>query len=197
MAAPMAVPSNALFDVYRKGSRIGLHEMRFESNAEGLSVSSRVELAVKMAFVTVYSYQQTGQDEWQDGVLVRTRIDTNDDGKKTVVEAEAREQKLAVQGPTGAYETALGSMTDLSFWNDAITRGPPLIDSQTAELIHMAVQPDTTETIQVLGRPVETRRYAMAATKGRSGTVWYDSTNRLVKAIVVTRGETLGYELAA
>ena len=197
MTAPVALPPNSTFDVYRKGSRIGLHEMRFEPSAEGLSVSSRVELAVKMAFVTVYSYQQTGQDVWRDGVLVRTRIDTNDDGKKTVVEAEARQEKLAVQGPTGSYETALGSMTDLSFWNDAITQGPPLIDSQTAELIHMAVQPDTIETIQVLGQPVEARRYAMAATKGRSGTVWYDSTNKLVKAIVVTRGETLGYELAA
>ena len=38
----------------------------------------------------------------------------------------------------------------------------------------------------------------MAATKGRSGTVWYDDAGgNLVKAIVLTRGETLNYELAA
>ena len=37
----------------------------------------------------------------------------------------------------------------------------------------------------------------MAATKGRSGTVWYDDAGGLVKAIVLTRGETLAYALAA
>ena len=193
----MAAPQDTTFDVYRKGSRIGVHEMRFTPSGDGLSVSSNVELAVKMAFVTVYRYAQAGTDEWQGGMLVGTRIETDDDGKKTLVVAQARGGKLAVEGPTKAYETDLGSMTDLSFWNDAITGAPPLIDSQTGELIRMAVQTDTTEVVQVLGQPVEARRYEMAATKGRSGTVWYDSTARLVKAVVVTRGETLNYELAA
>ena len=89
-------------------------------------------------------------------------------------------------------------MTDLSFWNEAITRGPPLIDSQNGELIKIAVQPDATETIAVRGRD-DRRRGASPwpATKGRSGTVWYDDGGSLVKAIVLTRGETLDYELAA
>ncbi len=197
MAAATTTPPDMLFDVYRNGDRIGSHEMRFKADAGGLAVSSRVELAVKMAFITVYRYQQTGQDEWRDGVLVGTRIETDDNGKKSLVVAKSEQGKLAVQGPTGAYETDFGPMTDLSFWNDGITKAPPVIDSQTAELITMAVQPGSSETIQVLGQPVDTRRYTMAATKGRSGTVWYDATGKLVKAIVITRGETLGYELTA
>jgi Family of unknown function (DUF6134) len=195
--AAAAVPADMLFDVYRKGDRIGTHAIRFTQDGGGLRVASQLDLTVKMAFITVYRYEQTGQDDWQDGALVRTSIRTIDDGKDTLVVAEAKEGKLVVEGPAGTYETSLGSMTDLSFWNEGITDGPPVIDSQTGELIKISVQPDATETITVRGQPVSTRRFTMAATKGRSGTVWYDGAGGLVKAIVLTRGETLAYALAA
>jgi hypothetical protein len=191
------LPSGLAFDVYRKGGRIGTHTIRFAPAGDGERVTSRVELAVKMAFVTVYRYEQTGEDEWRDGVLVRTRIRTNDDGKDTLVEAEAERGALAVSGPAGRHEAALGTMTDLNFWNEAITRQGHLIDSQNGELVRIVVQPEPTETIPVLGRTVQARRFVMTATKGRSGTVWYDPGGGLVKAVVVTRGETLAYELAA
>lgn len=195
--ATVPAPADMLFDVSRKGDRIGTHAIRFTESGGGLRVESRLDLTVKMAFITVYRYEQTGQDDWQDGALVRTSIRTIDDGKDTLVVAETREGKLVVEGPTGTYETSLGSMTDLSFWNEAITHAPPLIDSQSGELIKIAVQPDATEAIMVRGQTVSARRFTMAATKGRSGTVWYDDAGGLVKAIVLTRGETLAYELAA
>ncbi len=195
--ASAAVPTDMLFDVFRKGDRIGTHAIRFTESGGALRVESQLDLTVKMAFITVYRYEQTGQDDWQDGALVRTSIRTIDDGKDTLVVATTREGKLVVEGPTGTYETSLGSMTDLSFWNEAITDAPPVIDSQSGELIKIAVQPDAIETITVRGQSISARRFTMAATKGRSGTVWYDDAGGLVKAIVLTRGETLAYELAA
>ena len=47
----------------------------------------------------------------------------------------------------------------------------------------------------VRGQAVEVPRFSMTGTKGRSGSVWYDDAGSLVKAVVTTRGETLGYEL--
>jgi hypothetical protein len=112
------------------------------------------------------------------------------------VVAEARGGQLAVDGPAGSYATRLGAMTDLSFWNEAITRGPPLVDSQTGELIKIRVEPGAREQVVVRGQTLAARRFRMAGTKGRSGTVWYDDAGSLVKAVVITRGETLDYELA-
>ena len=128
-------------------------------------------------------------------MLVRTRIQTNDDGKETLVQAEARDGQLAVRGLSGSSTTPLGAMTDISFWNQAITQGPVLVDSQTAELIKIQVEGGTKERIMVRGQAVEARRFSMTGTKGRSGSVWYDDAGSLVKAVVTTRGETLGYEL--
>jgi Family of unknown function (DUF6134) len=169
--------------------------IRFSQTGSTLTVTSQIDLRVKVAFITVYSYQQTANDDWENGVLVRTRIQTNDDGKETLVQAEARDGQLTVEGPSGSSTTRLGAMTDISFWNQAIIQGPTLIDSQTAELIKIQVEGGTKERITVRGQEVEARRYSMTGTKGRSGSVWYDDAGSLVKAVVTTRGETLGYEL--
>jgi hypothetical protein len=193
----LAVPRNTVFNVFRKGSRIGTHAIDFSGTADRLQVVSRLDLAVKVAFITAYRYEQAGEDIWEDDVLVQTRIKTNDDGTSSLVVAEARDGKRAVTGPTGNYDTGLGAMTDLSFWNQAITRGQPVIDSQNGELIKIEVKAGTPEQVEMRGRMIAAERFAMAATKGRSGTVWYDADGNLIKAIVLTRGETLNYELAA
>jgi hypothetical protein len=190
-----AAPRDVVFDVFRKGSKIGTHAIQFGGTGGQLKVANRLNLVVKVAFVTVYRYDQVGEDEWEGDVLVRTRVQTNDDGKDSLVVAEARGDKLAVQGPMGAYATPLGAMTDLSFWNQAITRGRPVIDSQNGELMDIEFKPSTRERIEVLGRAIDAQRFPMATTKGRSGTVWYDDDSSLVKAVVLTRGETLNYEL--
>ena len=101
--AAAAAPADIQLNVYRKGSPIGTHVIRFSQTGGTLKVTSQVDLRVKVAFITVYSYQQTANDDWENGVLVRTRIQTNDDGKETLVQAEARDGQLAVQGPSGSY----------------------------------------------------------------------------------------------
>ena len=196
-SAAAAAPTDVRFNVYRKGSPIGTHVIRFSQTGGTLMVASQVDLRVKVAFITAYRYQQTGNDDWENEVLVRTRIQTNDDGKDTLVEAEARDGQLAVEGPAGSYTTQLGTMTEISFWNEAITHSSALVDSQTAELIKIRVEPGTRERIVVRGQSIEARRFSMAGTKGRSGSVWYDDAGSLVKAVVTTRGETSDYELAA
>ena len=96
----------------------------------------------------------------------------------------------------GETRPTLGTMTDISFWNKAITYGPTLVDSQTAQLIRIRVEPGSREQIVVREQSIEARRFHMAGTKSRSGSVWSDDAGSLVKAVVTTRGETLHYELA-
>ena len=194
--AAATAPTDVRIDVYRKGSAIGTHEIRFSRTGGTLRVASQVDLRVKIALITANRYEQTGNDDSENDVLVRTRIQTNDDGKDTLVEAAARDGQLAVEGPAGSYTTQLGAMTDLSFWNEAITRGPPLVDGQAAELIKIRVERGPRERIAVRGQAIEVRCIHIAGTKGRSGSVWYDGAGSPVKAVVSTRGETLDYELA-
>jgi hypothetical protein len=193
-AAAGTLPPDLAFDIHRNGEKIGEHRVGFTPTPGGKRVTSQIDVAVKVAFVTAYRYAQVGEDEWQDGVLVATRIRTNDDGKETLVSAEAQKGQLVVSGPTGGHTLPLGAMTDLNFWNQAITRQPRLIDSQSAEIVKIVCRPDKLETIRIHDRTIRAQRFVMSATRGRSGLVWYDEAGRLVKASVLTRGETLDYQ---
>src|SRR3954470_18123648 len=128
--AAATAPTDLQLNVFRKGSPIGTHVIRFSQTGGTLQVASQVDLRVKAAFITVYSYRQTSNDDWENEVLVRSRIQTSDNGKETSGEDEARDRQLAVQGAAGSYTAGLGAMTDISFWNEAISRGPALVDSQ-------------------------------------------------------------------
>ena len=75
-------PADLQLNVYRKGSPIGTHVVRFSQTRGNLEVTSQIDLRVKVAFITVYTYLQTAVDAWENDVLVRTRIQTNDDGKE-------------------------------------------------------------------------------------------------------------------
>ena len=97
-----SAPSDLLFNVFRKGSMIGTHRIGFAGDAERLSVTNLLDLTVKVAFITVYRYEQSGEDEWQKDILVRTRVATNDDGDKSIVAANRAMASLRSRDPGAA-----------------------------------------------------------------------------------------------
>jgi hypothetical protein len=195
-AAAETRPVDAAFAVWRKGERIGTHKVRFASDAGAMTVRSEIDLAVKMAFITVFRYRQVAEDRWQGGTLVSANYKTDDNGTESVVMARADGNKLVVDGPTGTVKPAIGTMSDLCFWNKAIVRQSGLIDSQTGELAKLDQEASLgVDRIDVGGKVVEADHYRLASTKGRGGEVWYDKGGRLVQAVIQTRGETLDYRV--
>ena len=151
---------------------------------------------MRIAFITAFRYRQTAEDEWQGGVLVRTRVLTNDDGEKSLVHAEAVDGKLAVKGPDNDYKVDLGVMHDLSLWNEAVTRQTRLIDATDGDLTKVTIRPSVDDAVELGGQRVPARRFEIIASAKRSGLVWYDENGAWVKARLKTRGEVLEYELA-
>ncbi len=201
LAPPLAIgaetkPADLLFDVYRKGSKIGVHRVTFVPKDGGFQAQTEIDLAVKLAFITVYTYKQTGHDVWQGGVLVGSDVNTNDDGKKTSLTLDKANGRLTGSGANGKLDLQLGIMTDLSWWNRSIVDVHRIVDSQLGEVGTLNIQPGVRERVEIKGVPTDTVRYRMSSTKGREGDIWY-ADQRWVKAICTTRGETLDYQLVA
>ena len=200
-AAEAAAPAGQLmdgeFELWRKGSKIGLHRVAFTRRPADLQVVSEVDLAVKFAMITVYRYRQAAQDLWQEGRLVASKCTTDDNGAVTELELMAANGRLQGYGANGRIEVALGTMTDLCFWNPAVVRQRGLIDSQTGEFAQLAIQDGAQDAIMLDGMMVRTEHYSLAATKGRAGDVWYDGDGRLVQAVIRTRGEIIEYRRKA
>ncbi|MCS6780082.1 MAG: DUF6134 family protein [Geminicoccaceae bacterium] len=188
-------PEDRAFAILRKDEEIGRHIVTFAASAKGLTVRHDIDVTVTLAFVPLYRYRQAGEDLWREGKLVASDVETDDNGERTSVRIRERAGRLACEGPRGVVEAALGTMTDLSYWNVAILRQRRLIDSQLGELAPLAMGGGVLETIEVRGRPITARRWQMNPEGSRGGEVWYDEAGRIVKAIVRTRGEVLDYRL--
>jgi hypothetical protein len=194
--ARAAVPAPLTFDVFRKGEQIGQHRVGFNPQDAGFVATTTIELEVKVAFVVVYRYRQNAVDTWQDGQLVRSEVTTNDDGKETAVRVAREGERLVGTGAHGRIDLPLGTMHDLCWWNIAITRTQRVLDAQNGGVNALAVQGPTEAPVEVGGRRIQARRFAVEAGK-QSGTIWYDGDDRWVGATMLTKSEELQYRLAA
>jgi hypothetical protein len=190
-----AVPEALSFAVYRKGDRIGEHNVTFEPKGTGFIARTAVNLVVKAAFIVVFRFEQNATDTWEDGTLVRSQISTNDDGKKTEVSVARNGQRLVGTGPNGPIDAPLGIMNDLSWWNIGVTEADQVLDSEHGDIDALRVTGPTEETIDVAGRQVRTRRFDATMGTTHKGSNWYDANGRWVKTVFTTRGEELEYRL--
>jgi hypothetical protein len=190
-----ALPKDVRFRVLREGSEIGRHEFRFAPTPDGFTVDSEIELEVKIAFITAFRYAQRGRDLWVGDNLVASDVVTDDDGERTRLEARLEGGALRVEGARGEVWAPLGTMNDISFWNESIVAVRQLIDSKTGTIDPIRTNGRTSERIVVRGAEIAATSYAIESSRGRSGRIWYDRDGSWVKARLLTRGETLDYEL--
>ncbi|HMR34002.1 MAG TPA: DUF6134 family protein [Geminicoccaceae bacterium] len=192
----VAAPGSVTFRVLRKGTDIGMHQVAITPTSEGdFTVDVKIELAVKLAMITVFYYRQSARDTWRDGKLVAADYRTDDDGKVSVLKVRENKGQLRIEGSSGSAEAPLGTMTDLAFWNESIVDAPRVVDSQTGQVGVMHTGSRAKERIVVDGRELDATRYSVSGSEERRGTVWYVQ-RQWVKASFVTRGEALEYVLA-
>lgn len=185
---------DATFRVMRKGADIGRHKIRFEPDGDRVAVTTTIDIKVKLAFITVASFQQEAVDIWQDGKLISGKSRIIDGGDISDVTMEADGGLLMVQGPKGQVQVPLGTMTDISFWNQDIVHQTILLDTQTTEIINTTTTGGEEDMVDLGdGRTVLGRRYEMTGSLGRSGQIWYDADGRFLRTSFTTRGEKFDY----
>ena len=112
--------------------------------------------------------------------------------------AEIARWQLAVEGPTGTYDDA-ARRDDRPQLLERGDHPRPAGDRQPERRADQdrGAAGTPRDASACVARACRRDGSRWPRTKGRSGTVWYDDAGNLVKAIVLTRGETLAYELAA
>lgn len=189
------VPPDLTFAIHRGGSEIGRQTFRFAAAEGGFRSDVLMELAVKVAFVTVYRYRQRGTEDWVDGSMRRAEIDTDDNGKRMQVRVAEAGGRLGVEGPAGGYAVDRGTMTDLGCWHPAIVRQSHVIDAENGRYVPVTARGPVDEAIVVEGEPVRARRYLMTGGSKKEGLLWFAPDGRLVQGRVKTRGEVLEFRL--
>jgi hypothetical protein len=193
-AGAAQIPEQPLdFTVIRNGDPVGKHLVTFRRTDDGVAVEVRTNVAVKMAFITVYRFEHQGSELWRGDRLVSLRSTTNDDGTRHRLRVLENGSKLQIEGD-GASSIADTPVIPASLWNPALVSEPHLLNTLDGRLISVSTRDLGEEDVSVRGRPAKARHYAVHGELERE--LWYDALGTLVRVRFKGRdGSDILYEL--
>jgi len=186
-------PTGIEFEVYRKGSRIGRHKVKFKQEGDLLIVENEFKVKVKILFVTAYKFVFDAVGTWKDGALVSMKGDVNDNGKKVKIDAVVKEDgKFYTIGKKGEF-IADSWVYPTNHWNVGAVDQSLVLNTLNGNLAEVAVVRHGIETIETVAGPISAEKFEYTGDL-RDTNVWYDSEGRWVKMVFTTKsGETIEY----
>jgi hypothetical protein len=188
-----AADSELEFTVLRNGDPIGSHEIDVTERDGKTMVDIETEVAVKLAFVTLYNFDHEGHEVWQDGHLVSYRSKTDDDGTDKALNAKLDGDALAVEGSASRHRS-VPTIIPASLWNPATVGQSKLLNTLDGSEMAVSVADKGMENVDVRGQQVPARHYVLTGELQRE--LWYDASGRLVKVrFAASDGSDIQYVL--
>lgn len=180
------------FDILMADDVIGYHQVEFDGFGDELLVETRIEIEVKLLFLTLFEYSHRSAETWKAGRLEAFASNTNDDGRLDSVIGRARENGFEVQGRRGTALAPADVMVG-SFWNPDILSRDLLIDPQKGTLEEQVIHDRERITLSIGGEPCPVTRYRLSSIL--DGEVYYDDRGKWVGGDFEKKGTNIRYRL--
>jgi len=166
------------FTVMRNGEPIGTSTMRLSRDGGETVADIVTHIQVKIAYITVYRYDQSETERWVDGKLVAMRSLTDDNGTVHKVSATRSGDVLSVNvdGKVAEVDPAI---IPVSLWNASLMRTTIAINPQDGTLTPVSVVDHGEEPLVLQGRPTTGHHYSIRTSFPQD--VWYDQRHQLLK----------------
>ncbi len=133
-ATPALAQGRSLaFSVERDGVRIGEHRMSFSGDPGSPTVTTEVEMLVKIGAVPIYRYRHQATERWRGGRFASLSTITDANGRRRTVEA-VREADAVNIAYGKKRITAAPTTAPLTHWNAQALSGP-LFNPQEGKLL--------------------------------------------------------------
>lgn len=189
-------PTYYAFKVLWKGEEIGSHLTSIvpSPNNRDMMVTTKVEMKVGIAFVTVFRFEHDSTEVWRDGRLSSLSSRTNDDGDDLRLDGEATSKGFEASGSGGPFVAASDILTTNCMWLPQLVREEKLIDAQNAVVVGLFSERLGEERMAVRGNERWAERHSIL-TPFVACNLWYDDEGNWVRARIEVKGETLDYNL--
>src|SRR5512147_449268 len=187
---PRVPPPSIRFDVIREGDVIGTHEVNFASAGQALSVTTRIEVEVRILNVKLFEFRHNGTEVWTDGRLQKFDSETLDDDSKFFVVGRAEADGFRMTNRK-AVEMAPADIMVASYWTPEIARRPQLIDPQRGRVKEQQLLGKDTVKVAVGSSTVVATRYTISGVN--NGGVAYDDRGRWLAAEMNKKGSEILY----
>jgi hypothetical protein len=167
------------FAVLRNDDQIGTSVIRLHRNGEETVAEIDTHIQVKIAYVTVYRFDQAETEHWTDGCMMTLTSLTDDNGTIHKVFAKRTEKTLSVEvdGKAGEVDP---TANPVSLWNAALVQKTTLaLNPQDGSITPMSVVDRGEEQLVLEGRATTAHHYSIQTSVPQD--VWYDERDRLVK----------------
>ncbi|HLY07130.1 MAG TPA: DUF6134 family protein [Rhizomicrobium sp.] len=194
-ASAQADPDGAPIDfaIMRNGAQIGTDKIRFGHDGAETTVENDTHVAVGLAMLILYRYDQSENERWADGRLVALNAKTNDNGKEHHITANAKDGKLVIRTDDKMTE-APPTAVPLSLWNPALVASGVALDPEDGTVQPIKVLDRGEERLLVQGKERPAHHYQIVT--GFPQDVWYDDNNQLVQVeLKGSDGSTIRYQL--
>ncbi len=189
-AEPVSTTTN--FAIVRDGDQIGTCSFRLHRNGRETIAQYVSHIQVKLAFITVYRFDQTETERWVDGRLVALNSVTDDNGTVHKVKATSRGDVLSVDAD-GTVTEVDPSLMPVSLWNAALVQKTTALNPQDGSIVPLSVVDHGKEQLLLQGRPETAHHYSIKTTFPQD--VWYDEQQHLIKvALRGTDGSKIEYQ---
>ncbi len=131
-----------LYDVFRNGSNIGTHEIRFEKSGSQLNVESKTRMRVKVAFVTAFKYDYVSKESWCGEQLVSVETQTDSNGKDIYTKATDTGEGYVVTLDKDGDKSEMyikGALMPSNHWNKIVLEQAALFDTIKAVAFGISV----------------------------------------------------------
>lgn len=193
-ALAAAYPEILKFAVTRDGSLLGVVMERFRPDGGDGLAEVYIDFVVGFAGIALYRYEHRARERWRSGRLTALDSVTNDNGTDQAVTARSGSDGLQVDGMRGRLVAPPGILPS-SYWHPRFVEQRRMLDSQLGRIVEFTISPVGVETIVALGRPVETRRYAMRGEIDLD--FWYDADRVWQKMSFTIGGSFIEYTRVA
>ena len=174
-----ALPSGVFeYRIDRDGAPIGGQRLTITQQGEQTIVSMDLKVLVKIAFVTLYRFEQTRSETWQGARLIALDTRTNDNGDTLFLKGRADAADFAIETEKGRSTAPLG-LLPTGYWNIATVDQTRLIDAEDGRVLAISVSRGAAVTLDLGSRQIDTRHYRISGDTEKE--LWYDASNVLVK----------------
>jgi hypothetical protein len=109
---------NRHFSVLYKGTKIGAHSIVYSPATGETTVSTDINLLVKVAFLTVLTFAHRSTETWRGGRLLSLAGETVEHGATLRVDGTATPEGFRVVSKSGPFIAASTTLTSNNLWAD-------------------------------------------------------------------------------
>ncbi len=180
-------PGNEIaFRIFRNGSPVGEHSLRFTRKGQDLTVALNIAAVVMFAGIPVYRYTASATEHWTGDVFQSFDSKVDDGGNRREVHALRIPAGIQVQGTHVPRYIAPSDTLPLTYWNKALLNGP-ILNIETAHTDIVTVTPEAWDKLPTANDgTIVAQRYKL--TGKLHFNVWYDDKDQWAGLELHVRG---------